>query len=1104
MAGSSADAEGCQHQLVDFCRAWKTLSREEEDLLHRLVEVVKHVLKDKCLSLVKDSQHEAVLWAYSCDATPLKCTKTIVHAAQGSTVTRRGKVLAEFLLQRGFVKAKGGKDRDQLAVMFTDVLSCREGKKTQNLFSAAATFFPLLRKAGHLGICVQAHCMDRLQFASLDKLLRQRNQAFYMEGLGPNLGDQATQLELLDWVVGVGCACHDVQNSLKWGLGSTKIPQDKWSLCELHIVVESLRNSFDLLVTRLPQFLLDHLSFSDDGYDWEEVASFWRVLGVGPDMIEMLADINPWWADGKLWVSGKLTADPDCIEKVSHALLYLIRWRKFCDSRWCTVGPCCRALLCGLCVGLEAWVAMVRADATATDYHLKGIGRLSQAMKKYCIMAALVSYVPDAVLAETLVDDRLVRHATHLKELAQEEIEWVGALDAFTWERLSALLGGEFLPWELCHSALHACQVTRAFMHERVFSVLSDYPWRLAVGDIQKNLDLLAASEEPIPDSCAHKVRLLLRAGFNRTRLEEGVALLREVPWSSVPVEQAHASAAVLHRFHPGYSEDLLSTRATLHQCRHLFQNPDLAKEDKAQKRLEAMQRRNPEKTSGPHAFLGHLVRAAQDSMPSGAKLPPAVVPNLVAAHHKLFKQLPAKQAAAFDEEAKAMAAARSKANAEDLVHLQDARGLKRARDSEELLTQGVLNRVTEARFGSEDFAAVQALLKDNRFSSHAVASLRKAALAPPRPPPAEVIEALGTCPIFAAPPVEKNPPDWVATICRQRDAIDRVAFCASVEDGSRAFYFLYATQKPLEAHFLPLRLKLPIAPCLEGHSPAQLEELWCKWRQYGFEVGQGDPVPGHRLPLRGPDDILVFRDVCFEGPGQMATDADPVTLSAFLASLPQKRRDPQPSASKAAPEPKEEMSDLVEQFPWLVDYLDEGLASEEAKAASASAAVLPVVADELTADKVISDVWEALAAKRREWEAQGLLQGEEFVTFLKGGQWTARHKGKAFDTLVGQAKRGHVTRWCNMHQLKKVVSFSLALYGEGPATAMALEWCRRMQHFYDLWVNSPGSAYSFSPSDMDAYQPGEAFTNMKAELPPSHPAWVRVQAIESMFPTTS
>jgi hypothetical protein len=93
-------------------------------------------------------------------------------------------------------------------------------------------------------------------------------------------------------------------------------------------------------------------------------------------------------------------------------------------------------------------------------------------MKHYCIFAAVVSYVPDAVLAELLVDDRLARHGARLQKLVMEEISWVGALDAFIWQRFSAVLGGAALPWELCHSALHAGQVARAFMHERIFSAV--------------------------------------------------------------------------------------------------------------------------------------------------------------------------------------------------------------------------------------------------------------------------------------------------------------------------------------------------------------------------------------------------------------------------------------------------------------------------------------------------------------------------------------------------------------------------------------------------------------------------------------------------------
>jgi len=1103
MSASSAGRGGCQQELIDLCRVGKNLSEAEEGLLCRLVEVVKRHLKDKCLKLIHDSQRDAVLWAFACDATPLKCTTTTVHKESGMAVTRRGKVLCEFLLQQGFVKAKGSTSNYQLAFMFGDILSCSAGKKALNIFSAAATFFPLLRRAGHLGICLQSHCMDRLQFGVLDKLLRQRSQAYYMEGLGPDLGHQATMLELTDWIVGVGCSCHDVQNALKWALGSTKVQQDRWALCELHIVVESLRNSLHLLLTRLPKFLIEHLAFSEKEYDWDAVASFWRLLGAGPTMVETLADMNPWWEGGKLWVSGALQADPDVVEKVSHALMYLIKWRKFSDSRWCTVGPCCRGLLGSLCVGLEAWVSMVRDDKNASDYYLKGASRLSLNMKHYCIFAAVVSYVPDAVLAELLVDDRLARHGARLQKLVMEEISWVGALDAFIWQRFSAVLGGAALPWELCHSALHAGQVARAFMHERIFSAVQGYPWKLAVGNVQENFDALAASDEPHSDSCTHKNRLLLRAGFSRASLAEGVALLAEVPWSSVPVEQAHASAATLHRFHPGYSEEMLATRATLHQCRHLFQDPEQAKEARAQQRLTVMQRKNPAKTSGKHAFLGHLVRSAKEQLPSGTKLPRHVVPQLVAAHTNVFERLPRDQQAAFHEEAQTLAAAKSDAVAADIQHFHDARKLKRARANAEHRTHGVLNRVIETRLGPEDFSAMDAMLSSSDFRMAAVAPLRAAAGAPPRPPPTDVTEALGKCPTLAAPLAVKDVPDWVQTLCRRRDALDRVAFGNSMEEGSRVFFLLYATKNPLQAHFLPMRLKHSVVPCLDALSPERLDELWATWQQYAFTVLEDDPVPGDSLPFHGADEVIVFSEVCFQTAETMATDAEPVALADFLAALPQQRKTTEPKAAKETveAEAREEMSELIKVFPWMTDYLDEGLASAQAKAAPAPAEAQQDAAQEVTADSVISDVWDALAAKRKEWEEQGILQGEEFTTFLKGGKWCAEQKGKAFDIAVGQAKRGMPLSWCKSHKMNSLASFSLSKYGEGPASTLAVEWCRRMQHFFDLWLNSPGEDYHFSASDMDSYVPTEAFIKLTDTIPHSHPAWARVVAIKALLP---
>eukprot|EP00969_Alexandrium_andersonii_P138302 6115729-Alexandrium_andersonii.AAC.1 len=87
------------------------------------------------------------------------------------------------------VRARPASGDDQIAFLYTDVLPLTEGKKAWNVFTAGSTAFPLLRKAGHKGICLQHHSFDRAQFAALDRAFRQRHQAYYTAGLGPDLGE---------------------------------------------------------------------------------------------------------------------------------------------------------------------------------------------------------------------------------------------------------------------------------------------------------------------------------------------------------------------------------------------------------------------------------------------------------------------------------------------------------------------------------------------------------------------------------------------------------------------------------------------------------------------------------------------------------------------------------------------------------------------------------------------------------------------------------------------------------------------------------------------------------------------------------------------------
>ena len=120
--------------LLDFCKVGKTLSKQEERVLHQVVEVLKHHLKQKCLSLLREAGGEAVLYSYSADATPLKVSTRKVHTTAGGQVVRQGRALEDFLLQRGLVKTTPATGEQRIAFLFGDILPLSEGKRFGNTY----------------------------------------------------------------------------------------------------------------------------------------------------------------------------------------------------------------------------------------------------------------------------------------------------------------------------------------------------------------------------------------------------------------------------------------------------------------------------------------------------------------------------------------------------------------------------------------------------------------------------------------------------------------------------------------------------------------------------------------------------------------------------------------------------------------------------------------------------------------------------------------------------------------------------------------------------------------------------------------------------------
>eukprot|EP00972_Heterocapsa_arctica_P036199 5326531-Heterocapsa_arctica.AAC.1 len=65
----------------------------------------------------------------------------------------------------------------------------------------------------------------------------------------------------------------------------------------------------------------------------------------------------------------------------------------------------------------------------------------------------------------------------------------------------------------------------------------------------------------------------------------------------------------------------------------------------------------------------------------------------------------------------------------------------------------------------------------------------------------------------------------------------------------------------------------------------------------------------------------------------------------------------------------------------------------------------------------------------------------------------------------------------------------------------MAVEWCRRMQHFFDLYGSQINKDFEFTTEHRASLKDSDAFLRMKSGLPKVGKAMERVQALEALRP---
>ncbi len=206
---------------------------------------------------------QPILYSYGSDGTPLTSRQRWVYRLdQRHTVHRHGQSLTEFLIQRAHMTYfRGGEQR--FFTLVGEPVPLLFGKSAVQQFSAGRVFFPSLRVCGHRHVCLHHFAFDRAGYTALERLFRQLHEAQYVRMAGvPE--SEVTRLQATDWFISTACCNHDCHNAFRWGFDRHLSKPDLAK--QLFLTVESVRNSYDLIVINVKPWLINVVCFSDRKY----------------------------------------------------------------------------------------------------------------------------------------------------------------------------------------------------------------------------------------------------------------------------------------------------------------------------------------------------------------------------------------------------------------------------------------------------------------------------------------------------------------------------------------------------------------------------------------------------------------------------------------------------------------------------------------------------------------------------------------------------------------------------------------------------------------------------------------------------------------------
>ena len=779
---TDAEISDVKKLVQSLSRASGQLSPHEMRQNGRVVECGKDALSQSFRSLLGRIAGSPALTSKSADCTPLKAVKRVsTSLPSGQHVSRSGKECLEILVKNQFLRAFLPDGSSETRLMLQDPIHLSNGKKTDAIFQACVKDWLSLRQCGHAGLALEHYVFDRCGLTALERRLRQWHQlqASNFDHLSQDLPPEV--FRLTEFVIVTPCAGHDAHNSFKWAVRSRFEQKDL--MRDIYISIESLRNSMDLLTGHLSAWVAQNLTFVPDLPPSlvDERKALWDVLNVGPEVAELLAETLQLMAlDGRICVAESARHLPDLVGMITATLLAAWDFRRWTESRFLTVGHCARGVVAALLTGLQGLVSFIKADPSASLFYLNGFSRLSGIKKTFLVECAIVSRVSDAALGLLMEDNRVVKQYDALCLALAEEQLWVSKVRPYTWDCLAAV--GETEAETLRSECIAAAHTSFHFFWRRVLQPAGELPWSLARGDLDQNLETLAAAEKPA-ERIAQQIWLLLKVGYNRVQLRQLLRLLGEVPWTNLIVEQQHGSLAALRRFHPEYGQETLCCRATLKLLSRLL--PQHAEEERQLEdnrvELAKLRRKQPEKAGGRQLFIAEGFQHIQsvESAPEHAGL---------GFQKKIFQELshewsdmPWSLRDEYSARARTVAVDNRKRQHAEMEALREKRAVLQLRSAASVQETRPIS-FSQAAFSEAGLAAFAVRLSSQAFRGQRLEALRLEAMRAPLATSGFMKVQLDRQPLWF--PDEPEMPEWARQVAAQRDHFKDTAFVISAPDG--------------------------------------------------------------------------------------------------------------------------------------------------------------------------------------------------------------------------------------------------------------------------------------------------------------------------------